>query len=119
MSLAGLRTIRGSTVTIKRATETQKDEADVALSWAVVATAVAMRIEPLGLRYQKALEREYGTDIKAERLGYGDVAQDLKEKDGIIVTDGKYAGDHLKVLTVQNMGGQLEVVLQLTGETFA
>ena len=111
--------MRGSVVTIKRATESQKDEGDDALAWASLATGVQVRIEPLGLRYQKALEREYGVDIRAERLAFVDGLQDVKEKDGLVVTGGEYAGDHLKVLTRQDMSDHLELVLQLTSESFA
>lgn len=119
MSLAGLRATRGSTVTVRRASESQKDEGDEALTWAGVAAAVQLRIEVPRAWQQTVFEREYGIETGKVRVAYAALAQDLREKDGLIVTAGLFAGEHLRIEGVTPRPAHLEVVLALTSETFA
>ncbi len=121
MSLAGRIAIRGSTVTIRRATSARAKDNSSKLTWGTVTAGVkAMFDEPTA----EIRERIYGEESRAQLIAYFPLGTDIIEKDGVIVTAGWKSGETYQVekrreLDQNFRAKHLEVSLTSTPETFA
>ncbi len=121
MSIIGLITSRGSTVTIRRGTRTQQADGSFNASWSDTVTNGKALIESLSSDLAQKL---WGQETKATRRAFVRIDTNVTPGDGLLVSVGAYSGERFRVIAVipRHMGAAsryLELALELTTEAFA
>lgn len=119
MSLAGLVDIRGSHVTVKRATESKAADQTTKRTWATLSQNVHLLIDEVST---DKVQRLFGFETEATLVAWCRPSEDVREHDGIIVDAGPFAGERFRV--VGRLRGGLGPARQAIGlaatlETFA
>lgn len=119
MSLAGRIAISGSTVTVRRATKTRAKDNSTKQAWKTVCTLNVLFDIPTS----DLLERIFGESPRVELRAFAPFGANIREQDGLIVTEGWKCGQRFQVAKVPdaNQGmrsAHLEVGLVSTPETF-
>ncbi len=120
MSLGGVIAMRGATVRIRRAVQTQGADGATQRTWRDAPTRRAtMLLEELSA--EKA-QRLWGIETVARFRATLEAEADVRKYDGVIVEDGRFVGLHLRVEEDprgSELGPQLTLLgLALTKETF-
>jgi len=109
MSVAGRNMVRGSSLTTYHPEET-----DDAIDWGQPVLE-EVKVELLPATDEVARE-VFGADRRVELTAMVPSSWDLLEKDGVVVNDGAYAGENLRVTARRPLGRYAEVGLERTTE---
>lgn len=120
MSLAGFAARRGSTLTIRRATASERADGSTRNAWADVATLVPAPLEVIGT---EVAQRLWGAETRARYRALLPIDCGAVIGDGIVVTAGAQAGRSFRLVesNPHPYGGSphIEAGLALTPEAFA
>ena len=121
MSRSGLATVRGSQITVKRATDGQALDGSATKSWANVATGVAGLLEELTAERAQEI---WGQETRARWRTSVPWGTDVLIGDGVLVTSGNFTGRAFRVEEQLERGTSpgtrhIELGLEETTETFA
>lgn len=122
MSLAGRIQIRGSTVTVKRATKTRSAGGASNLAWGAVNGLTGVKFL-LDVPDTQTIQRLFGQEAKCDVRAICSADFDVRANDGVLVTAGWKAGTNYQVHAVAQFDQSQrarhhECALVSTSETF-
>lgn len=113
MSVSGRNHFRGSTVHVMRPFKGEGEGGQSAIVW--VAHRTNLKMELLAASDEIA-RRIFGEEADIQVAAVVPATTEIKNEDGIIVTEGEYAGQRFRVVGRRSLKKYLELGLQSTTE---
>ena len=119
MSLTGAIALRGSTVTVHHAVDTDQADGSSGRTYPTNTPGVKVLLEDIS---DELVRRVFGPETTATRRGLVALSATIRDDDGIVVTAGKHTGERYRVAKrLEHREGpspHAELALEATTEAF-